>query len=66
MAYTMTKRYNGEQIETGLTYMQALSMLDEHQGYDVIIHPDDETMDAYQTRMRQQPYDITQGGWAYL
>lgn len=64
--YTMTKRFNGEVIETGLGYLEAINKLDQHTGYDVIIHPDNETMSDYQVRMSQQPYDIAQSGWAFI
>lgn len=64
--YTMTKRFNGEVLETGLGYMEAIGKLDNHQGYDVIIHPDEETLEDYQARRWSEPYDITQSGWAYI
>lgn len=66
MTYTMTKRFNGEVLETGLGYLEAISKLDAHRGYDVIIHPDNETMTEYQSRRSSEAYDITQGGWAYI
>ena len=64
--YTMTKRFNGEVIAIGMGYMAALNELSNHRGYDVIIHPDSETIAEYQARISREPYDITQGGWAFL
>ncbi len=62
MLYTCTKRFNQEVVATGLTYMQALAECEKHPGYDVIIHEDGTPCFPSEA----QPYDYTQGGWAYL
>jgi rubrerythrin len=65
--YTMTKRYNGEVVETNVpSYFAALALLDKYPDVDVIIHKSTETMREHQQRIAAEPYDITQGGWAWL
>jgi hypothetical protein len=63
--YTLTRRHDNATLETGIAgYLAALSKLDAYPSVDVIIHEDG--TDWMADREKQEPYDYTQGGWAYL
>lgn len=60
---TVTRRHDNVTIQTGLTWMQAIQLCEQFPNVDHIIHNDGTD---WMEEKAKAPYDITQGGWAFI